>query len=304
MVITKLIRSSRRYLQTLKPNENFYVAVPLSEEDYSRLESYGIHTGGPACIPKPQGQQTEKNAVGSWKVRRDLEKELRAIEREYHTVDWHGNDHYGTCWQRRWCYQREFIPPAEIAFSIESGVLYSSLLVNRDDEWECVKSAINVALEMLGRCEIWTEERTPAIPPVRQIVVPWEILRSGTGAERGWIEYLENVISRKPQAQQKIVLHRHEYLRKLSPDFCVLGKESFWGYIVYGFSSKDLFVFECNEVNNATYVFKGDWLAASQLTKTQVLSANLQEARIIHDEKWSEAVKRLVKDFPKEDIDG
>ena len=49
-----------------------------------------------------------------------------------------------------------------------------------------------------------------------------------------------------------------------------------------------------NEVNNATYVFNGDWKSASQLTKTEVLSGHVQEARIYHTEKWYERTGKLI----------
>lgn len=80
----------------------------------------------------------------------------------------------------------------------------------------------------------------------------------------------------------------------MAPDFCVLGSQNFWGYVVYGFTVLNLYVFECNEVNNATYVFKGDWKSASQLTKTEVLSSRIQEARIYHTEKWYESMGKLL----------
>lgn len=48
-------------------------------------------------------------------------------------------------------------------------------------------------------------------------------------------------------------------------------------YVVYGFTALNLFIFESNEINNATYAFRGDWEAASKLTKTEVLSGHVQE---------------------------
>ena len=49
-----------------------------------------------------------------------------------------------------------------------------------------------------------------------------------------------------------------------------------------------------NEVNNAPYVFNGDWKSASRLTKTEVLSGHVQEARIYHTEKWYERTGKLI----------
>ena len=85
----------------------------------------------------------------------------------------------------------------------------------------------------------------------------------------------------------------------MAPDFCVLGSQNFWGYVVYGFTALNLFVFECNEINNATYAFRGDWEAASKLTKTEVLSGHIQETRVYHSDKWYENTRKLIADLGK-----
>lgn len=86
----------------------------------------------------------------------------------------------------------------------------------------------------------------------------------------------------------------------MSPNFCVLGSQNFWGYVVYGFTALNLFIFECNEINNATYIFRGDWEVASKLTKTEVLSRYIQEARIYHSDKWYANIRKLIADLDKE----
>ena len=296
----KRVINPQRYLYALHTGDKFYIAVPLEEEDCPRLCSYGILPDSPARIPVPRGGATVANANGKWRVLKDLPKEERAIEHDYHVVDWHGNDYYGTCWHHRMCYQRELIPPAELAFIVDDGVLFSPLLVNAESDVSDIKVAMNVMLEMLGRCEVWTAERAPAVPPVKQAEVPWEILRPGTRLQGDWEKHIDRIVERKPKGQQAVIRQRHEHLWHMNPDFCVLGTQNFWGYVVYGFTSLDLFVFECNEINNATYVFKGDWEAASRLTKTEVLSGHLHEARIYHTEKWYASTGKLLARQSKE----
>lgn len=300
MITQKTVRKPQRYLHVLYPGDKFYIAVPLKEEDYARLRIYGILPNSPARIPMPRRSATALNANGKWKARKDLPKEQRSFEHDFHVVDRHGTDHYGTCWQTRWCYQRELIPPTELAFVIEDGVLYSPLLMNTDSNLDKIKIAMNVALEMLRRCEIWTEERAPAVPPVERAEVPWEILRPGTKIRDNWERYIEKILERKPKSQQAIIRKRHEHLWRMSPDFCVLGAQNFWGYVVYGFTNLNLFIFESNEVNNATYIFRGDWEAASKLTKTEILSSHIQEARIYHNEKWYTKVSKLIARLSQE----
>ncbi len=192
------------------------------------------------------------------------------------------------------CYQRGLVPPTELCFTLDNGILYSPLFQLSEAIMGDVKLAINVMLEMLGRCEVWTSEKVPVKPPVKQLEVPWEILRKGTHGHKTWEEYVNKIIEERPQAQRSIIKQRHEHLWKQSPDFCILGTQSFWGYVVYGFSDKKLFVFECNQPNNATYVFKGSWEAASQLTKTEILAGNLYEARLFHTVQWQENLQKLI----------
>ena len=112
------------------------------------------------------------NAEGKWILLRDLPKKIRLFVHAYHLVDWHGNDHYGICIQERWCYQRELIPPTELAFVIEDGVLYSPLLENSEEDMDRIKAAMNMMLEMVRHCEIRTMDKVSALPPVRQVEVP------------------------------------------------------------------------------------------------------------------------------------
>lgn len=294
----KRIIDPQRYLYALNPGDKFYIAVPLETDDYLRLECYGIKIGCPACIPVPNRGATSANANGYWCTLKYLPKELRSYEQFYHVIDWYGGHHYGICWHHRMCYQRKYVPPTELAFLIEDGVLYSQLLENTENQLYIIKSAMNVVLEMLGRCEVWTAERVPALPPVKQTKVPWEILRPGTGLQNEWKTYIDKIVERKHKGQQVIIRQRHEHLWHMSPDFCVLGTHNFWGYVVYGFTSLNLFVFECNEINNATYVFRGDWKTASQLTKTEVLSGHIQEARVYHTEKWYDSMRKLIECLP------
>ena len=95
MTITrKRIINPQRYLYALHHGDKFYIAVPLESEDYPRLQSYGILSDSLARIPIPKRAATRMNANGRWKILKDLPKEERFFEHDYHVVDWHGTDHY------------------------------------------------------------------------------------------------------------------------------------------------------------------------------------------------------------------
>ena len=296
----KRIINPQRYLYAIPLSEQFYITVPLTDEDFPKLESYGLQVNAPARIPVPHRSATRFNANGRYRILKHLPKEVRAHQQAYHVIDRNGDDHYGVCWHHRLCYQRELIPPTSLAFVIEDGVLYSPLLTNHDSDFTNIKAAMNVVLEMLGRCEIWTADRSPALPPVEQVEVPWEILRVGSRDQADWETYIDRIIQRKPKGQQIVIRDRHEHLWQLSPDFCVSGSQNFWGYVVYGFTHLNLFVFESNEINNATYVFRGDWETASKLTKTEVLSGHMHDTRLYHTEKWYEKIGHLIMSVTKQ----
>lgn len=290
----KRIIEPQRYLYALQPNDPFYIVAPLKAEDYRKLEFYGIRADNIARIPIPNRTATRKNANGHWRILKHLPKEMRCYEQAYHVIDWHGCHHYGTCWHYRMCFQREFVPPTELSFFIKDGILYSPLFINEEKDFIKIKSAINVTLEMLGHCEVLTSQRIPTVPPAPYEEVPWEILRPGIAMRENWTQYIDNVIEQRPKGHQAVIRQRHNHLWQMSPDFCVLGSQNFLGYVIYGFSTLNLFIFECCEIDNATYVFRGDWKSASQLTKTEVLSGHIHQARIYHTEKWYENVSALI----------
>lgn len=301
MNISKVrIINPQRYLHALHPEAQFYIAVPVAEEDLRLLMQYGINAGQPPRIPIPRRSATCLNADGKWVPLKDQPKKSRFFVRAYHLKDWQGNDLFGTYVQERQCYQRKLVPPTECAFTIEDGVLYSELLKNNAESMERIKMVMNIALEMVGRFEIRTADKVPALPPVKQVEVPWEILRAGTRDTEQLRSYIAKTVEKKPEAQKVAIIKRHEHLQKMRPEFVVLGMQNFFGYVVYGFPEKNLFIFESNEINNATYVFRGDWEAASRLTKMEVLSDSLQEARIYHTEQWKHNMAKLSNRISQE----
>ncbi len=60
-------------------------------------------------------------------------------------------------------------------------------------------------------------------------------------------------------------------------------------------SYKGVYVLESVHTNNATYVFEQDWEALSQMTKTDILSQQLQRDRVFHTNGWTEQVARILR---------
>ena len=88
--------------------------------------------------------------------------------------------------------------------------------------------------------------------------------------------------------------NNHKTFVEYEPDFLAIGENSFNGYVVYGYTNRNLYVFESNQLGNATYVFEGEWENASQLTKRDIIKGNLCYKRIVHAKAWAETVKQLL----------
>jgi hypothetical protein len=74
-----------------------------------------------------------------------------------------------------------------------------------------------------------------------------------------------------------------------------IGQAGFSGYLIFGFTSRNLFICESVFYGNATYVFESDWEKLSKLSKAEILNQDLQKDRIIHREGWERKIATLFK---------
>ena len=88
-------------------------------------------------------------------------------------------------------------------------------------------------------------------------------------------------------------MNRHKVIAEHNPDFMAIGQDSFSGYVVYGYENEDIYVFESDQINNATYIFKGKWEEASKLTKRDIIQGKLCYLRLIHSKDWEGKIDKL-----------
>lgn len=275
--------------------EQFYIGLQDVQEYSEQVQKYGFledfsetHT----FLPRPLRRITEFNANGRWVADKSLPKEERSFESEYHVIDWHGNHHYGIRYYTRECYQRRLILPPEVELTYTKGSLISPLLVYSQENKGLIKHIINMFLEMFGYCEILTEKYIPKKIKTKRL--PWTVLPKGEYPWEKAKQHLDVIINTIPDKHRTVIRKRHEVITQNTPDFMAIGDQGFWGYVIYGFTYRDIFVFESNKTDNATYVFKGNWIDASRLTKAEVLCGKLHEARIIHNQKWEDNINQLI----------
>ncbi len=278
-------------------SENIYVYVENNEDNRNVLYTRGAccdksMSEGTVFVPAAIGPVTTYNMSGKINVRKDLKKEIRLIEHDFHTVDWHGGDHYGTCIQARLCYPKEIIPPPCAEIVIDRDRIRSEKINKNDLDY--AKHVINMFLEIFGFCIISDEKfETATVKNIRK--VPWNILPPGKypwdRVKRDIKEYFERI----PNSRKKTVEGRHRIISHYQPDFVAVGQNSFNGYVVYGFEERNLFFFESNETNNATYVFKGNWEEASKLTKRDIIIGKLCYKRLVHVEEWKNKIEQIFR---------
>lgn len=296
MIIGKSIKNVDKYLEKLSEGERFYIAIRDIESHSENLLRYGLDTKilkeGESFLPRPIKSSTRYNSNGKIIVDRSV-KEERVFERNYHVVDWHGNDHYGTCYQTRLCYKRNFIKPLEVELTYLNGLIVSPILENYNENKESIKHIINMFLEIFRCCEILTTDFNPKkVKLVKRL--QWTVLPKGEYPWDKAKKYLDVVLDSVPTRYKKIITNRHTIISNKVPDFMAIGDQGFYGYVIYGFTKKDIYIFESNQPDNATYVFKGNWQEASMLTKSEILNSNLCEARLIHNKNWESSIDELV----------
>ena len=297
LIQRKRIRSIEPYLGGFKSEQKLYICKQITEADKAVLMKYGYNPDDESLQthePTPIKRYTSINVDGDWIVHRDQPKEPREFERAYHIVDWHGNDHYGTCYQTRDCYPRTFIPPKLIELTLHDNMLRSSAYTNSPKHYESLTLVANMFLEMFGQCETMDENLVPVAPPSTLKQVSWTLLPVGKMPWDEGKERLKEIIQSVPASKQTVIEERHHKIWEYQPEWHAIGSEGFWGYVVYGFPAKNLYVFESNRYNNATYVFRGKWEEVSQLTKREIILGNMHEARIIHTESWKSSLTKLL----------
>lgn len=296
MIINKKrIHNIKKYLQNFTKGSKVYVCVLANEQNKNILTKRGIiseYVVGQTVIPIPVGPITEFNLNGKDIVHKEQEKEKRTFEREYHVVDWHGQDHYGTCYPTIECYPKEFIFPPLERMTLGKDYIKSRLFEIEEDA--LIKHVINMFLEVFGNCILTDNVECPMVKEMKVKTVRWRILPPGKYPWDKAEKELDEYFSKVKTTQKAMVEKRHKHITKNAPDFMAIGEDCFNGYVVYGYNKKGIYIFESNEVNNATYVFKGEWENASKLTKREIIQGDLCHQRILHTREWELKIEVLT----------
>lgn len=301
----KRIRKAHNYLLHVAEGAKAYIGLTVTEVIAERLKQIGFENLNPGVllVPSPRlGSVSKFNSIGKFIPQRDKPKETAYRQQHWEWTDWGGNSHSRTVDIPYKRYPRKEILPPWVELQLLKKderlvLLAGSSITKGETEETAIVHRINLLLEIFKQVEIFQEDfKSFEIP--KPIKLNWDILPPGEMPWEQFKSHLTPVLENMSKGKKTIIADRIETVSQYQPDFHVIGKNGYRGYIIFGFTKQNLFIFENAEYGNATYVFEGsDWDHLSQLTKAEIITGNLHKHRFIHLDGWKEQIASL---FPSE----
>ena len=308
MIIQKSnIRKIDNYLKGIEDGDTIIVSIPYRDELRDTIIQCGFSTElepGERVLPSPIGPVTRFNSEGKYIIHKDQPK-----EDAYRLTEWTWNEYHGPYdtversgivevpYKR---YPRTYIDPPSIELNIVVNNDGTLLVVSNPIDYikeneDNLLFTINIFLEIFKECHLLNIEMQELIrtPTIR---LNWEILPRGMRPWEEQRQMISSIIDQQPEGNQKVINKRFQTINEHQPDFTAVGRAGFSGYIIFGFSEKNLYVLECLMVNNATYIIDNNWELLSSLTKAEILNNNLHRDRIIHRKSWFENINRILNE--------
>ena len=291
----KQVRTLSVYRKLIERLPEFRLVSPELTEDLAAKIGFEEYPApGQEILPLVVGKATSFNSNGRERVRRDLPMET--YSRMIHTSwqDWHGKTHTGIQHRDYEAYPRDLVPPPEETLTTmeKDGKLVAASRVIRRDEAEAdIVVLLNVFLEIFPAFDIVAPDLSA---PLQVRSVKWNILPPGEFPfDRARIE-LDSYLKKLPEDERAVATERIRAITRHSPDFVAVGIGGFSDYVVFGFTDRQRYVLESPHTGNATYVFRNDWEQISRYTKREILQGELQEERLIHNNRWSRAISDII----------
>ncbi len=308
MIITgKRKRKLDKRLGFLIEGKKVNIGVPVSEDNRERIKKIGFTESlneGETVLPRPIfGSISRFNAEGKYLIHKDQPMEKAYRQREWSWEQLAGYHETETKskivdvpYKR---YPRTFIPPISVELSVVINKGNKKYVVAPEQILDLSNSEkplhiINIFLEIFGYCEILTADLEDyVLKNVRRL--NWEVLPPGKWPWNKIKDKVLPIIQQTNEQKQAVVIHRLKTITKIEPDFSAIGRAGFRGYIIFGFTKKNIYTLESIFTGNATYVFGEKWKFLSQLTKAEILDKSLQKDRIVHRKKWDKHINNLLK---------
>ncbi|MGR2662646.1 hypothetical protein ACUXVY_13735 [Chromobacterium haemolyticum] len=293
------IRSAKSILALVGKKTTFHFSTPVNanQDILTRIGFTDPIANGMEIIPKGIGKFTTFNANGKEIIRDDLPKETVYKMIWGTTRDWHGNLHSQLQNRKFSMYPREWIEAPEESLKIitkngEKLVISRSIQTENEDKKNIIHLA-NIFLEAFGGYNLINEDLTPLLP-YKTKKLNWQILPPGEHPFEKITKLIDKATNELDKPGKRVAGYRISSILSHKPDFIAMGNGGFHGYMVMGFSKKNLYVLESPIFGNATYIFKGDWENLSKLTKKDIVRNSLQEYRLVHSKSWRVELRRIL----------
>ncbi len=298
MITKKRIRSVDNHLIGIPDGDQFYIGVERNEIDNARLKKIGISedmTEGEIVLPSIVGPRSRFNSNGGFL--KDKSKPMEHCSRLGVVTDWHGYEHLVTIPYKR--YHRIPIPAPEVELTMATingkSLIISPLLTRSNETADHNKHVVNLFLELFGYCSVLKKDLAPAIADLPIKRVNWFILPKGEYPWEKTSEILSEFTHGRGKGTRRVIEHRVKTISNYRPSNIILGRGGFRDYWIFEFENKGLYLLESLYYGDATYALGSDWEEISQLTKSEILNADLHEGRYIHTEGWEITMDELLK---------
>lgn len=296
----KRIRKSEKYMSHIADGDKAYIGLAITEEISARLKEIGFENLNldESLVPSPKlGNVSEFNANGKGVPEKDEPMETVYREHYWEWQDRGGNYHSRIVdipYQR---YPRKWIPSPWVELLImQSGdkkfIIAGSAIIKGETKEENIVHRINLMLEIFKQVEIFQENLEHYEVP-KVIKLNWDVLPAGNMPWETFQKHLTPVIENMSKGKKIIITERLETVSKYNPDFRAIGTNGYRGYIIFGFTKQNLYIFESAEYGNATYVFEGNWEQLSKMTKGEIISSGLHKHRFVHLGTWKRQIAEL-----------
>lgn len=308
MVITKKrIRNTNSLKGLIVNGSKFIVGIKNHPRFNNILTRAGFpieRKKGECILPAANfGPVSLYNAEGKFIIQKDQPMETAYRTREWHWKEWRGR--YDTVERTEFVdvpykrYPRTFVEPPSVelsVYSMKNGdiAIIGPILEFNDGNKEKIIHTVNLFLEIFGECQFFTEDIDEIIKiPIKRL--NWRILPPGQMPWSQLKKVVDPLIEKAPKGNRVVISYRLETIAKYKPDFAAIGEGGFRGYIILGFTKKDIHTLESIYYGNATYIFGKKWEELSKKTKAEILNQNLQIDRVIHRKDWYHKVETLLK---------
>lgn len=299
----KRIRKSEKYMAHIANGTKAYVGLSITPEVKAKLKEIGFRSllPGESLVPAPKfGVISKFNVNGKGIPQKDKPKETAYRQQYWEWKDWAGNYHSRIVDIPYLRYPRKWIPAPWVELTIAQSeenqfVLAGNPIIKGETDEKEIVHRINLMLAIFKQAEILQENLEQYEVP-KTVKLNWDILPQGKMPWETFKQYLKPVIDSKSKGKKMIINDRFEAISKYTPDFHAIGENGYQGYIIFGFTKQNLYIFENAEYGNATYVFEGNWKELSKMTKSEIISSNKYKHRFIHVEGWKKQIDGL---FPE-----